>query len=151
MPERRIRCGNDPRIQLTDGDRVEVEKFTAYLKEKQAVQPTVVCICGSMRFQAEMAEAAHAESLAGRIVVMPHVNMKQWPGNVEDMDAVKTRLDLLHRAKIRLAQEVLVAGRLRYCADQLAITNGLDTDDRTRLLAVQLGLEELADELDKET
>jgi hypothetical protein len=43
------------------------------------------------------------------------------------------------------------AGRLRHLAEQVAATNGLDPDDRTRLLAVQLGLEELADELDKET
>jgi hypothetical protein len=104
------RCGSDPRTQLTPGDQAEVNKFLAHLAEKKAVQPTIVCICGSMRFQQDMAEAAHVESLAGRIVVMPHVNMKTWPGDVEDMDQVKASLDLLHRAKIRMAQEVLVVG-----------------------------------------
>jgi hypothetical protein len=111
MPEARIRCGNDPRVQLTDGDRVEVERFMAHLAEKQAVQPKVVCICGSMRFQQDMARVAHEESLAGRIVVMPHVNMKTWAGDVEDMDQIKTDLDLLHRAKIRMATGgILVVG-----------------------------------------
>lgn len=43
------------------------------------------------------------------------------------------------------------AGRLRYLAEQVARTNGLDSDDRTRLAAVRLGLEMLADELDAQT
>jgi hypothetical protein len=33
-----IRCGNNPRVQLTDGDREAVEEFKAYLaalKEKE--------------------------------------------------------------------------------------------------------------------
>lgn len=107
---RRPVCGNDPTVQLTEGDRIEVERFMQHLREQRDVRPKVVCICGSMRFQADIAEAAHAESLAGRIVVMPHVNMKQWPGEVEDMPQVKADLDLLHRAKIRMANEVLVVG-----------------------------------------
>lgn len=106
-----IGCGNDPRTKLADGDREAVAEFKAYLAEKRDVQPKVVCICGSMRFQADMAEAAHVESLAGRIVVMPHVNMKQWPGDVEDMDRVKVELDQLHRAKICMATGgILVVG-----------------------------------------
>lgn len=105
----RMVCGNDPRAVLTPGDQAEVEKFAAHLAEMNAVQPTVVCICGSMRFQEQMVEAAAAESLAGRIVVMPHVNTKLW-GQVANPDETKRDLDLLHRAKIRLAQEILVVG-----------------------------------------
>ena len=105
-------CGNDPRTQLTDGDHTEVERFAAHLAESRAVQPRVVCICGSMRFQAEMQEHAEFESLQGHIVVMPHVNMKAWTGRLRDdlEGAVKTREDALHRAKIRMAQEILVVG-----------------------------------------
>ena len=106
----RMVCGNNPRAELTHGDQAEVEKFAAHLAEMKAVQPTVVCICGSMRFQEQMAEAAHVESLAGRIVVMPHVNMKAWNPASSDAERIKADLDLLHRAKIRMAQEVLVVG-----------------------------------------
>jgi hypothetical protein len=41
------------------------------------------------------------------------------------------------------------AGRLRYLAEQLGRTNGLDQDDRTRLAAVRLQLEQIADEVDR--
>jgi hypothetical protein len=40
------------------------------------------------------------------------------------------------------------AGRLRYLADQVGRTNGLDQDDHTRLAAVRLQLERMADEFD---
>lgn len=110
MTTRPIRCGSDPRAQLTPGDPAEAERFAACLAEAEQPQPPVVCICGSTRFQQQMAEAAHVESLAGRIVVMPHVNMKERDSDVEDMDQVKTGLDRLHRAKIRMAREILVVG-----------------------------------------
>jgi hypothetical protein len=75
--------------------------------------PTIVVICGSTRFMAEMAEADLRETAAGRIVVKPGCNMKQphalWADPVE-AEALKARLDDLHRAKIRLADEVLVVG-----------------------------------------
>lgn len=109
MTSDRIRCGNDPQAQLTPGDQAEVDRYKAHLAEMKAVQPTVVCICGSMRFQQQMAEAAAAESLAGRIVLMPHVNTKLW-GQVANPDQTKRDLDLLHRAKIRMAREILVVG-----------------------------------------
>ncbi len=106
-----IGCGNDPRTTLTPGDQAEVDRFKAHLADKKN-KPRVVCICGSMRFQAEMQEHAEFESLQGHIVVMPHVNMKAWTGRLRDdlEGAVKTREDALHRAKIRMAQEILVVG-----------------------------------------
>lgn len=105
----RMVCGNDPRAQLTPGDWAEVERFSQHLAESKQPQPTVVCICGSMRFQQDMALAAAEESLAGRIAVMPHVNTKLW-GDTEPNARQKADLDLLHRAKIRMAKEVLVVG-----------------------------------------
>jgi hypothetical protein len=102
-------CGDDPRTKLEPGDQVEVERFAAYLAETKRT-PTVVCICGSMRFQAQMAEAAANESLAGRIVLMPHVNMAMEAAQLANPDEAKRELDALHRAKIRMAQEVLVVG-----------------------------------------
>ncbi|MBV2355919.1 hypothetical protein KUM39_16305 [Streptomyces sp. J2-1] len=75
--------------------------------------PRIVVICGSTRFMAEMNDADLRETEAGKIVVKPGCDMKAphelWsdPGEAE---ALKVRLDELHRAKIRLADEVLVVG-----------------------------------------
>ncbi|WP_045558154.1 hypothetical protein [Streptomyces sp. FxanaA7] len=75
--------------------------------------PRIVAICGSTRFMAEMNEADLRETTAGRIVVKPGCDMKAphelWSDPVE-AEALKVRLDELHRAKIRLADEVLVVG-----------------------------------------
>jgi hypothetical protein len=71
----------------------------------------VVCICGSMRFEHTMRQAAIDESLSGAIVVMPLVNMRHTDDRWSDPDTaerVKSALDRLHVAKIDLADEVLV-------------------------------------------
>ncbi|MGW3086080.1 hypothetical protein [Streptomyces sp. NPDC001108] len=77
--------------------------------------PRIVAICGSTRFMTEMAEADLRETAAGRIVVRPGCDMKSphalWSDPAEaEAEALKVRLDALHRAKIRLADEVLVVG-----------------------------------------
>ncbi|MBY8881158.1 hypothetical protein [Actinacidiphila acidipaludis] len=75
--------------------------------------PPVVVICGSTRFMTEMNEADLRETAAGKIVVKPGCDMKSphelWSDPAE-AEALKVRLDDLHRAKIRLADEVLVVG-----------------------------------------
>ncbi|GGX51910.1 hypothetical protein [Streptomyces noursei] len=77
--------------------------------------PRIVAICGSTRFMAEMAEAELRETIAvpPKIVVKPGCDMKLshdlWSDPVE-AEALKVRLDELHRAKILLADEVLVVG-----------------------------------------
>lgn len=72
--------------------------------------PRIVVICGSTRFWQEMADAAWAETLkpGGRIVVKPDVDTKRPGDGWADAQAAKTDLDELHRAKIRVANEVLV-------------------------------------------
>lgn len=81
--------------------------------KRQLDIPTVVVICGSTRFMQEMVEADVQETAAGKIVVKPGCNMKQphalW-ADPAGAEALKARLDGLHRAKIRLADEVLVVG-----------------------------------------
>ncbi|WP_055693234.1 hypothetical protein [Streptomyces prasinopilosus] len=75
--------------------------------------PRIVAICGSTRFMDQMADADRVETAAGHIVVKPGCNMKEphplWADPME-AEALKVRLDDLHRAKIRLADEVLVVG-----------------------------------------
>lgn len=81
--------------------------------KKRLDLPRIVVICGSTRFMAEMAEADLRETAAGRIVVKPGCDMKSphvlW-SDPAGAEALKARLDELHRAKIRLADEVLVVG-----------------------------------------
>ena len=65
----------------------------------------VVCLCGSTRFRAEIAEANRRETMAGKIVLAPGVfGHCGDPLSEED----KLTLDLLHLAKIDMAHEVLV-------------------------------------------
>lgn len=91
--------------------------------KKQLSIPRIVVICGSTRFMAEMAQADVRETKAGRIVVKPGFDMKSPNGLSSDpteteteteaearVQALKARLGDLHRAKIRLADEVLVVG-----------------------------------------
>ncbi|MFH8388155.1 hypothetical protein [Streptomyces sp. NPDC018036] len=85
------------------------EKLSA--AKKLLSLPRIVAICGSTRFMAEMNEADVRETKAGVIVVKPGCDMKAphdlWSDPVE-AEALKVQLDDLHRAKIRLADEVLV-------------------------------------------
>lgn len=81
--------------------------------KKRVGLPRIVVICGSIRFMAEMNEADLRETKAGRIVVKPGFDMTSSPGLPSDpaeAEALRARLGELHRAKIRLADEVLVVG-----------------------------------------
>ncbi|MFJ3221320.1 hypothetical protein ACIPLC_36055 [Kitasatospora sp. NPDC086801] len=74
-------------------------------------KPPVVVICGSTKFWEQMQEANLHETAAGRIVLAPGCDMKRPHQLWEDpvgADALKQRLDALHRAKIRMADEVLL-------------------------------------------
>ncbi|MGW0034774.1 hypothetical protein ACWDXD_33775 [Streptomyces sp. NPDC003314] len=75
--------------------------------------PEIVVICGSTRFMQEMADADRELTFAGAIVVKPGCDLKTlhplW-ADPETAGRGKARLDGLHRAKIRLADRVLVVG-----------------------------------------
>ncbi|MEU6934869.1 hypothetical protein AB0A05_37935 [Streptomyces sp. NPDC046374] len=81
--------------------------------KKQLGLPDIVVMCGSTRFMADMAEADVRETEAGRIVVKPGCDLKSphelWSDPVE-AEALKVRLDALHRSKILIADAVLVVG-----------------------------------------
>jgi hypothetical protein len=82
--------------------------------------PPVAVICGSTRFMDVMADVDRALTWAGRIVVKPGCDMKNphelW-GDPAEAEAGKARLDDLHRAKIRLADEVYVVCPGAYIGD----------------------------------
>ena len=74
-------------------------------------EPPTVTLCGSTKFWAEFAEVNLRETTEGRMVLAPGCDLKQshpaW-GDPETAEALKTRLDALHFAKIRAAHVVVV-------------------------------------------
>jgi hypothetical protein len=67
VTEPTIRCGNDPRAQLTDGDRKAFEDFQAFLRAKQQwprsfrlIQPEGRCLHG-VEFPSGRVVLDHAE------------------------------------------------------------------------------------------
>lgn len=74
-------------------------------------RPLVVCLCGSTSFMAEMAEANLQLTASGCIVLAPGCDLKQphplWDNDIK-LAELKSRLDALHRAKIDLADEVVI-------------------------------------------
>ncbi|TCM35115.1 hypothetical protein [Kribbella sp. VKM Ac-2568] len=75
---------------------------------------SVVTICGSTRFRAEMAEVNRELTLAGHIVLAPGVFAHDGD---EITDADKAKLDRLHLAKIDLAWWVYVVNPGGYVGD----------------------------------
>ena len=69
-------------------------------------RPTIVCLCGSIRFGEMFRYVNQRETLAGKIVLAPGC----FQGDVvlEALPGVKRRLDDLHLHKIALADEILV-------------------------------------------
>lgn len=85
-------------------------------------RPEIVVLCGSMRHLALMQFMAEVETLAGSVVLMPHVDMRDprhqyLPEAAQD---VKSSLDELHRAKIRMADRVLVVNGGGYIGESTA-------------------------------
>ena len=62
------------------------------------------CICGSTRYKDEMMEAARTLTLAGGIVLMPHVFKEDTPLT----EATREALDRVHREKIARCDRVVI-------------------------------------------
>ena len=88
---------------ICDLDTAVVEWLRNNTKDRP--KAAIVCICGSTRFRAEIAEVNRQLTLEGKIVLAPGVF-------THDGDALtgedKERLDRLHLEKIDLADEVVV-------------------------------------------
>lgn len=82
-----------------------------WMLEGESYRPTIVCLCGSTRFKDAFLEANKQETLDGRIVLsvgmFPHTDNG---GHAEQVlgENVKAMLDQLHKAKIDLADEIIV-------------------------------------------
>ena len=76
-------------------------------------RPTIVCLCGSVRFLEAFDQASLRETLAGRIVLSVgshHQRDDDALAHLTDAEraAALDRLAALHRHKIDLADEILV-------------------------------------------
>lgn len=85
-------------------------------------RPTIVVLCGSTRFSHAFREANLRETLAGRIVLTIGCDMRTDEHLFADLGqtaiaVIKTQLDLLHKRKIDLADEVLVLNVGGYVGD----------------------------------
>ncbi|WP_053846891.1 hypothetical protein [Streptomyces sp. NRRL B-24085] len=96
---------SDPRLLGAEQKLADAKKLLSL--------PRIVVICGSTRFMTEMTEAELRETRAGKIVVKPGFDTKSpdaLRSGPAEAEALKVQLADLHRAKIRLADEVLVVG-----------------------------------------
>ena len=82
----------------------EVDNYTG--------RPTVVTLCGSTRFYEKFQEANYQETMAGRIVLSvgfyPHAEKEMHHEERGCTPEQKLALDVLHKKKIDLSDEILV-------------------------------------------
>ncbi|PPS90843.1 hypothetical protein [Streptomyces sp. MH60] len=81
--------------------------------KKLSSLPRIVATYGSTRFMTEMTETELRETKAGKTVVKSGCDMKPphaFRSDPAGAETLKVRLDELHRATIRLSDEVLVIG-----------------------------------------
>src|SRR6267142_4357795 len=80
--------------------------------EVERVRPVIVCLCGSTRFYEAWQEAIYSETMAMRIVLSvgfyPHAADKAHAAHIGCTPEQKIALDVLHKQKIDLADEILV-------------------------------------------
>lgn len=81
----------------------------------ETTMPTIVCLCGSTRFYPHFQKANFDETMAGKIVLSvgfyPHGGFESRALHGQDIGVTaeeKVALDVLHKRKIDLADEVLV-------------------------------------------
>lgn len=95
--------------------------------------PTIVTICGSTRFRAEIAEANRMLTLEGYIVLAPGVFAHDGDEITEEQ---KADLDLLHFDKIDLSQVVYVVNPGGYIGESTLreIVHAADSGKRVQYL-----------------
>jgi hypothetical protein len=74
-------------------------------------RPTIVCLCGSMKFYEAFVRANYEETLKGNIVLSVGFFMHQSQVHGQNVGCTpeqKVKLDELHKRKIDLADEVLI-------------------------------------------
>ncbi|HEX5781444.1 MAG TPA: hypothetical protein VFX80_05965 [Solirubrobacteraceae bacterium] len=89
-------------------------------------RPPVVCLCGSTRFKDEFEAANKRLTLEGKIVLsvgfFTHAEANGGAGDKEVVygEELAARMDALHKAKIDMADSILVLNRGGYVGDSTA-------------------------------
>lgn len=101
----------------------ELSALRERVKGLVADRPTIVCLCGSTRFADVFMAAQFRETIAGKIVLTVGSFPRKADGSWDRMvvtDAQKVELDVLHKRKIDLADEILVINVGGYIGDSTA-------------------------------
>jgi hypothetical protein len=81
-------------------------------RNKMAMRPIIVCLCGSTRFKEAFDEANYQLTMKGKIVLsvgfFMHASGNRHGNSIGCTPAEKIALDELHKSKIDLADEILV-------------------------------------------
>lgn len=105
-----LEAGDVTALAMMICDRVEVFDELQDKTGFSAV-PKIVCLCGSTKFKDVFVQANKDETLLGNIVLsvgcFPYVDDKAIPEDVLGLE-VKEALDVLHKRKIDLCDEILV-------------------------------------------
>ena len=87
-------------------------------------KPKIVCLCGSTRFESCFREIILTETLKGNIVLVPsgyRIGDVTHPGHrfaqSIPVDEMKVLFDSVHKAKIEMADEILVVNPDSYIGD----------------------------------
>lgn len=84
-------------------------------------RPRIVCLCGSTRFYESFQKANYEETMKGSIVLSvgfyPHSTTQAYGEDIGITKQEKEALDVLHKRKIDIADEVLVLNVGRYIGD----------------------------------
>jgi hypothetical protein len=86
----------------------------------QSARPHIVCLCGSTRFPDAFMAAQFAETIAGKIVLTVGCFPRNADGSWDRMKVTheqKIALDVLHKQKIDLADEVFIVNVGGYIGD----------------------------------
>lgn len=118
----RPRCGNDPRAQLTDGDRQAVESFKAYLADRAALRDRIAEAALSAVEAAlgdTLLPAAREEALAGIAAVLPPpVSRAAVYRELADQQEQTAATDVIRRRRSIATARRLFAVELRRMADE---------------------------------
>jgi ADP-ribose pyrophosphatase YjhB (NUDIX family) len=96
-----------------------VNPASAEAEASSPARPAIVTLCGSTRHWDALGEANARETLDGNMVLAPGIDMKTCHQRPDPDEAaqVKQKLDALHRAKIRAADEVLIVNEGGYIGE----------------------------------
>lgn len=79
--------------------------------------PKIVCLCGSVRFKEDFETIACGFTIDGWIVLMPGCFSHDYFHTHKTGQIIKAKLDDLHRAKIRLADLVVIINKDGYIGE----------------------------------